>query len=155
MRELIRPVATALTIACFAASVAALSADIALAQAKPEAAQAAQQPQLKQIALSEKQVDGVLAAQKEMNPITDKLPDNAPPDAKVMTQLEAGSEAVVKSQIAMGEADKKMSAKDKKQALADLNTALKAPEPQVENKGNIDLIVKNYDKLNDALGADQ
>ena len=193
MRELIRPVATALTIACFAASFAALSADSALAQAKPEAAapaQAAQQPQLKQIALSEKQVDGVLAAQKEMNPITDKLPDNAPPDAKVMTQLEAiakkngfasfdeynnvvdnislvmggidpatkkyvGSEAVVKSQIAMVEADKKMSANDKKQALADLNTALKAPEPQVENKGNIDLIVKNYDKLNDALGADQ
>jgi len=190
MRELIRPVATALTIACFAASVAALSADSALAQAKPEAAQAAQQPQLKQIALSEKQVDGVLAAQKEMNPITDKLPDNAPPDAKLMTQLEAiakkngfasfdeynnvvdnislvmggidpatkkyvGSEAVVKSQIAMVEADKKMSANDKKQALADLNTALKAPEPQVENKGNIDLIVKNYDKLNDALGADQ
>ncbi len=190
MRELIRPVATALTIVCFAASVAALSADSALAQAKPEAAQAAQQPQLKQIALSEKQVDGVLAAQKEMNPITDKLPDNAPPDAKLMTQLEAiakkngfasfdeynnvvdnislvmggidpatkkyvGSEAVVKSQIAMVEADKKMSANDKKQALADLNTALKAPEPQVENKGNIDLIVKNYDKLNDALGADQ
>jgi hypothetical protein len=192
MREFIRPIATALTIACLASSFAALSTGGALAQAKDAApaAQPAQAPQLKQIALTENQVDGVLAAQKEMNPITDKLPDNAQPDAKVMAQLEGiakkngfagfddynnvidnitlvmggidpatkkyvGSEAVIKSQIAQVEADKKMSASDKKQALADLNTALKAPEPQVENKGNIDLIVKNYDKLNDVLGGDQ
>jgi len=196
MREFIRPIATALSIACLAASFAAFSADSALAQAKEQTkdaappAQAGQPPQLKQIALSDKQVNGVLAAQKEMNPITDKLPDNAQPDAKVMAQLEGiakkngfasfdeynnvidnitlvmggidpatkkyvGSEAVIKSQIAQVETDKKMSANDKKQALSDLNTALKAPEPQVENKGNIDLVVKNYDKLNDVLGADQ
>jgi hypothetical protein len=192
MRELIRPIVTALSIACLAASFAALSAGSALAQAKNAAppAQAGQPPQLKQIALTDKQVDGVLAAQKEMNPITDKLPDNAQPDAKVMAQLEGiakkhgfasfdeynnvidnvtlvmggidpatkkyvGSEAVIKSQIAQVEADKKMAANDKKQALSDLNTALKSPEPQVENKGNIDLVVKNYDKLNDVLGADQ
>ena len=191
MRELIRPFATALTIACCAASFAAFSTDSALAQAKDQApaAQAGQQ-QLKQVALTEKQIDGVIAAQKEMNPITDKLPDNAPPDAKVMSQLDGiakkngfpsfddysniidnislvmggidpqskkyvGSEAVIKSQITQVEADKKMPANDKKQALADLNAALKAPEPQVENKGNIDLVVKNYDKLNDVLGADQ
>jgi hypothetical protein len=195
MRELIRPFATALTIACCAASFAALSTDNALAQAKgqapaPAAAPAGQPLQLKQIVLTDKQVNGVIAAQKEMNPITDKLPDNAPPDAKVMAQLEGiakkngfasfddysnvvdnislvmggvdpqskkyvGSEAVIKSQITQVEADKKMSANDKKQALADLNAALKAPEPQVENKGNIDLVVKNYDKLNDVLGGDQ
>jgi hypothetical protein len=192
MRELIRPIVTALSIACLAASFAALSAGSALAQAKNAAppAQAGQPPQLKQIALTDKQVDGVLAAQKEMNPITDKLPENAQPDAKVMSQLEGiakkhgfasfdeynnvidnitlvmggvdpatkkyvGSEAVIKSQIAQVEADKKLSANDKKQALSDLNTALKSPEPQVENKGNIDLVVKNYDKLNDVLGADQ
>jgi hypothetical protein len=196
MRELIRPIATALTVACCAASFAAFSTDIAMAQAKEKnqapPAQAGQQqpPQLKQVALTEKQVDGVITAQKEINPITDKLPDNAPPDAKVMAQLEGiakkngfasfddysnivdnislvmggidpqtkkyvGSEAVIKSQITQVEADKKMSANDKKQALADLNAALKAPEPQVENKGNIDLVVKNYDKLNDVLGADQ
>ena len=192
MRELIRPIVTALSIACLGASFAALSAGNALAQAKDAAppAQAGQPPQLKQIALTDKQVDGVLAAQKEMNPITDKLPENAQPDAKVMSQLEGiakkhgfasfdeynnvidnitlvmggvdpatkkyvGSEAVIKSQIAQVEADKKMAANDKKQALSDLNTALKSPEPQVENKGNIDLVVKNYDKLNDVLGADQ
>src|SRR5215467_3142709 len=93
MRELIRPFATVLTIACCAASFAAFSTDNALAQAKgqapaPAAAPAGQPPQLKQIGLTEKQIDGVLAAQKEMNPITDKLPDNAQPDAKVMAQLE-------------------------------------------------------------------
>jgi len=90
MRELIRPIATALTIAASAASFAAFATDTALAQAKEQAApaQAGQPPQLKQIALTEKQIDGVLAAQKEMNPITDKLPDNAQPDAKVMAQLE-------------------------------------------------------------------
>jgi hypothetical protein len=193
MRELIRPFATALTIACCAASFAGLSSESALAQAKgqaPAAAPAGQPPELKQMALTDKQITGVITAQKEMNPITDKLPDNAPPDAKVMAQLEGiakkngfasfddysnvvdnislvmggidpqskkyvGSEAVIKSQITQVEADKKMSANDKKQALADLNAALKAPEPQVENKANIDLVVKNYDKLNDVLGGDQ
>jgi hypothetical protein len=66
-----------------------------------------------------------------------------------------GSEAVIKSQIAEVEADKKMSAKDKKEALADLNEELKAPQPPIENKGNIDLIAKYYDKLDDLLGQDQ
>jgi hypothetical protein len=47
-----------------------------------------------------------------------------------------------------------MPAKDKKQALADLNEALKAPAPPIENKGNIDLVGKYYDKLADALGND-
>jgi hypothetical protein len=71
------------------------------------------------------------------------------------TKKYVGSEAVIKSQIAQVEADKKMSAKDKKEALADLNEALKASEPPIENKGNIDLIAKYYDKLADLLGQDQ
>jgi hypothetical protein len=62
---------------------------------------------------------------------------------------------VIKSQIAQIQADKKISAKDKKQALADLNEALKAPKPPIENKGNIDLIAKYYNKLADLLGHDQ
>jgi len=53
------------------------------------------------------------------------------------------------------QADKKMAAKDKKDALADLNEALKQPQPAVQNKGNIDLVVKYYDKLSEALGDDQ
>ncbi len=40
------------------------------------------------------------------------------------TKKYVGSEAVIKAQIAQVQADKKMSAKDKKEALADLNQAL-------------------------------
>ncbi|MGA7997375.1 MAG: hypothetical protein WCA28_21070 [Bradyrhizobium sp.] len=196
MREFSRPAALALSIACLAVSIAAVSGGSALAQAKqqPAAGQAApspgQPPALKQMALTEKQIQGVLAAQKDMDAITAKLPENAAPDAKVTAQLDAvakkngfasydeyndvvdnislvlggfdpatkkyvGSEAVLKTQIAQVEADKKMSPKDKKEALADLNEALKAPAPAIENKGNIDLVGKYYDKLADALGGDE
>ena len=196
MREFIRPAVVALSVACLALSVAAMSTESALAQAKEQSAPAqaasppGQLPTLKQMALTDKQIQGVLAAQKDLDAITAKLPDNAPPDAKVTAQLDAvakkngfasydeyndvidnislvlggfdpatkkyvGSEAVIKAQIAEVEADKKMSAKDKKEALADLNEALKAPVPAIENKGNIDLVGKYYDKLADALGDDQ
>ena len=196
MREFIRPAAVALSVACLAVSIAVISTGGALAQAKqqPAPAQAApppgQPPALKQMALTDKQIEGVLAAQKDMDTITEKLPDNTPPDAKVTAQLDAvakkngfasydeyndvidnislvlggfdpatkkyvGTEAVIKAQIAQVQADKKMSAKDKKEALADLNEALKAPAPAIENKGNIELVGKYYDKLADALGDDQ
>jgi hypothetical protein len=195
MREFVRPVACAFGIACLAASIATMSTGSALAQAKqapPPAAQAAppQQPALKQIALTEKQIEGVLAAAKDMDAITAKLPEDAKPDPKVTAQLEGiakkngfagydeyndvvdnisivlggfdpatkkyvGSDAVIKVQIAQVQADKKMSAKDKKEALAELNDALKSPAPAIENKGNIDLVAKYYDKLADALGDDQ
>jgi hypothetical protein len=200
MRDFVRPVAAALSIACLAAAMAVLSTGSALAQAKqapakqmaPAAPQAAapQPPALKQIALTDKQIEGVLAAQKDMDAITAKLPENAKPDPKVTAQLDGvakkngfasyddyntvvdnvslvlggfdpatkkyvGSEVVIKAQIAQVQADKKMSAKDKKDALADLNAALKAPEPPIENKGNIDIVTKYYDKLAAALGDDQ
>ena len=48
-----------------------------------------------------------------------------------------------------------MSAKDKKEALDDLNQAAKAPEPAIQNKGNIDIVVKYYDKLAAIMGDDQ
>jgi hypothetical protein len=194
MREIVRHLATALSVACLAISLAALSGSDARAQAKQAPpAQAAppppqQQPQIKQIALTDKQVDSVLAATKEMDPITAKIPENAKPDPKIIAQLEAiakkngfvsygeynnvvdnislvlggfdpatkkyvGPETVIKSQIAQVQADKKMSAKDKKEALADLNEALKTPPPAIENKGNIDLVTKYYDKLAETLGA--
>jgi len=192
MREIIRPVLAALSVASLAVAMTALSNDGAFAQAKqqqmapPAAAQ--QEPQIKQIALTDKQVDSALAASKEMDPITAKIPENAKPDPKITAQLEAiakkngfagmddfnnvvdnislvlggfdpqtkkyvGPEAVLKAQIAQVQADKKMSAKDKKEALADLNEALKSPPPAVENKGNIDLVAKNYDKLMDEFGG--
>ena len=63
-----------------------------------------------------------------------------------------GLAAVTKAQIAEVQADKKMSAKDKKEALEELNQTLKQPEPTIDNKGNIDLVVKNYDKLEAVMG---
>jgi hypothetical protein len=195
MREFVRPVTAALSIACLAAAMVSVSTGSALAQAKPAQQMAPaqampQQPPLKQIALTEKQVEGVLAAAKDMDAITEKLPDNAKPDPKVTAQLEAvskkygfasydeynnvvdnismvlggfdpatkkyvGTEAVIKAQMAQIQADKKMSAKDKKDALADLAQALKAPEPPIQNKGNIDLVTKYYDKLAAIMGDDQ
>jgi hypothetical protein len=193
MREFVRPVASVLSLACLAVAIGIASCGGAWAQAKPAPAQQAAPPQppaLKQIALTDKQIEGVLAAQKEMDAITEKLPENAKPDPKIAAQLDAvakkngfasydeynnvvdnigvvlagfdpatkkyvGTEAVIKAQIAQVQADKKMPAKDKKAALADLDEALKSPAAPIENKGNIDLVAKYYDKLADALGDDQ
>lgn len=195
MPALLRPALTAFGVA-FLVSVATLaSSGAAFAQAKQQPAPAqqaapAQEPTLKQIALTDKQLDGVLAAQKDMDAITAKLPENTAPDAKVIAQLDGvakkhgfagyddynnvvdnislvlggfdpttkkyvGAEAVIKSQIAQVDADKKMPAKDKKEALDELNQALKTPAPAIENKANIDLVGKYYDKLVAALGDDQ
>ena len=197
MPALLRPALTALGVACLVSATSLVSSGAAFAQAKQQPAPAqqaapapAQAPALKQIALTDKQLDGVLAAQKDMDAITEKLPENTAPDAKVIAQLDGvakkhgfasyddynnvvdnislvlggfdpttkkyvGNNAVIKSQIAQVEADKKMPAKDKKEALDELNQALKSPAPAIENKGNIDLVGKYYDKLVAALGDDQ
>ena len=199
MRQLVRPLAAALGLA---AMMAVLSNSAVFAQAKqapkqapaPAAKQQAAPPPapapMKQIALTEKQIEGVLAASKDIDAITAKIPENAKPDPKVDAQLDAvakknvfasyaeyndvtdnismvlggfdpatkqyvGAEAVLKAQVAAVQADKKMPAKDKKRALDEMNAALKTPAPVIENKGNIDLVAKYYDKLADALGNDQ
>jgi len=196
----VRPLASVLSVACLALAISTVSGSDVLAQAKmapapkqqaaPPPPAAAQAPVLKQIALTEKQIESVLAAQKDVDAITDKIPENAKPDPKIDAQLDAavkkagfasydeyntvvdniglvlggfdpatkkyvGAETVMKAQLAQIQADKKMSAKDKKAALADLNEALKSPPPAIENKGNIDLVGKYYDKLADALGDGQ
>ena len=199
MRNFVRPVAAALGIAA-ALSVAATDSVFAQAKqqqmapaAKQQAApppQAEQPAPIKQIALTDKQIEGVLTAAKDMDAITAKLPEDAKPDTKVTAQLDdvakkngfasydeyndvvdnismvlagfdpttkkyVGTEAVIKAQIAQVQADKKINAKDKKEALADLNEAMKTPVPPIENKGNIDLVAKYYDKLADALGDEE
>jgi hypothetical protein len=192
MRKFVRPLAAILPIVCIVFG----SGGDGMAQTNPLAVPAqasppsAQSPALKQMALTDKQIEGVLAAQKEMDAITEKLPDDARPDPKVTAQLDAiakkngfasydeyndvidnislvlggidpatkkyiGPEAIIKAQIAEIQADNNMPANDKKQALADLNEALKAPSPPIENKGNIDVVMKYYDRLADALGDDQ
>jgi len=195
MPALLRPALAALGVACLLSAASLASSGTAFAQAKqpPAPSQAApaqqQAPVLKQIVLSDKQIDGVLAAQKDMDAVTAKLPENSVPDQKVIAQLDdvakkhgfaglddysnvvdnislviggfdpatkkyVGTDAVIKAQIAQVQADKKMNVKDKKEALDELNEALKTPAPAVENKGNIDLVAKYYDKLMAALGDD-
>jgi cell pole-organizing protein PopZ len=200
MPSTIRFAAAALTVAGLAFAFNTTSSQSVFAQAAKQqapakqAAPAAQAPAqeapqpLKQIALTDKQVSGVLAAQKDLDAITDKLPQDAPakPDPKITAQLDdvakkngfanygeyndvvenimmvlggfdpktkayVGPEAVIKQQIAAVNADKKIPAKDKKAALDELNGALKQPMPAVENKGNIDLVTKYYDKLTAAM----
>ena len=196
MREIFRPAAEALTAVCVTLAFAIASSGGALAQAKqapatqPPATQAAppQPAPQKQINLSDKQIEGVLASQKDLDAITEKLAEGAAdkPDPKIVAQLDevakkngfasydeyndvvemislvlggfdpqtkayVGPEAVIKGQIAAVQADKKMSAKDKKEALKELNQALKTPPPPVENKANIDVVGKYYDKLAAAL----
>lgn len=191
---------TMLGAACLALSVGygsdgALAQQPAKPQANKEAKQAAQpapqQPALKQIALTEQHINQLVAAQKEVDELTAKLPEGpkAKPDPKLTAQIEdtvkkhgfasfaeyndiadnvglvmsgvdpktkayVGPEAVIKAQIAELQADKKMPAKEKKAALAELNAALKSPGPAVENKANIDLVVANYDKLVGAQGGE-
>ena len=190
MREFVRLVPAALSVACLAAAIATAPAGEALAQATPAPQTApAPQPAVKQIALTDKQIEGVLAAQKDMDAITAKLADNATLDPRITAQLEdvtrkngfasydeysnvvdnisivlagfdpatkqyVGTDVVIKAQIAKVESDKKMSPNDRKEALAELNDALKSPV-LIENRGNIDLVAKYYDKLADALGDDQ
>jgi hypothetical protein len=195
MREIVRPVCVALSVVGLAVSLTALSNSTALAQAKQAPANQmapaqAAPPQIKQMALTDKQIESALAAAKEMDPITAKIPQDAKPDPKITAQLEAvakksgfasfdeynnvvdnislvlggfdpktrkyvGSDAVLKAQLAEVQADKKMSAKDKKDALAEINEALKYPAPAIENKGNIDLVAKYYDKLSEAFGDNE
>lgn len=201
MREIVRSVLAASSIACLAATLTVASSPGAFAQAKqapkqapaPAAKQQAAPPPapapMTQMALTEQHIEGVLAAEKDIDAITDKIPQNAKPDPKVDAQLDAvakkngfasyaeynavtdnismvlagfdpatkqyvGAEAVLKAQIAAVQADKKMPAKDKKRALDEMNAALKTPAPVIENKGNIDLVAKYYDKLADALRDD-
>ena len=160
---------------------------------QPPAAQpAAQPPQLEQIALTDKQVQGLLDSQHEIDAITSKLPDDdpsQPPDAQTMAQLDTvarkfgfanyaeygnvaanvdmlldgfdpktkkfiGIEASLKNQIAMVQADSKMPDKDKQDALDELNDSLKNA-PKIQFPANVDVVAKYYDKLNDALRAQE
>jgi len=175
MRAILPSFATALSLALMAAAFIAPSA---FAQAQ----QSDQEQAVKQVALTDQQIEHFIAAQKDIGAILQKVPQGAEqPDQKTMAALDAaakkygfadyaeydtvasniglvmagidpqtkkyiGPEAVLKQQIAEVEADKSMSAKDKKEELADLNAQLKAAQP-VTIPANIDLVTKYYDEL--------
>lgn len=95
MRATRRPIVVALSLGIFAALAAAMPLDAASAQAKQQPAPAPQgapppPPEIKQIALTEKQVESIITAQKDLDVITDKLPEGAAdkPDAKLLAQFE-------------------------------------------------------------------
>lgn len=171
--------------------------DRTLAQTnQPAATQAlpgSQADQLRQVTLTEKMIEGVLASQKEFDTLAEKAaPEGTAdkPDAKVAEQFNAvakkygfasydeysdaldtisvvlsgfdpktkkyvGVQAVIKQQIAAIQADKAIPAEDKKQVLDQLNDALKGPAPTIENKANIDLVEKYYDKISAAMQEDE
>jgi hypothetical protein len=183
VRKLIRPFAAAVCIACLAVSNFTISNHRAMAQGQPAP------PAVKQMALTKKQIEGVIAAQKEMDEINEQQSEKAKPYLIVAAQLESvaknngfasydeyinvvdnisivlagfdpttkkfiGSEALIRSQIAQVQADKNLPAKDREEALDELNNALKASAPPVENKDNIDLVAEYYDRLAEAMGND-
>ena len=69
------------------------------------------------------------------------------------TKQYIGPEAVIKKQIAQVEADKQISAKDKKDTVDQLTAALPTI-PKVQFPGNVDVVVKNYDRLNETMPQD-
>lgn len=154
-----------------------VSTGVAFAQAGEDGA-----PAPKQITLTQKMIDGLLAAQPQMDDAQKKMTSDKP-DPKTEAQMAGivknngfasldeygaavdtvgevlggidpdtktyvGEAALLKKQIAQLKADKSIPAKDKAEALMQMNDALKnagsAPTPP---KANIDLVVKNYDKL--------
>ena len=99
MRDLVRSTVFAIAVAGLTLSAAALPTGNAFAQAKrapvpAEATPPADAP-MKQVALTEKQIQGVLAAQKDMAALDDKGADspNMESDGKVVAELEASEAA--------------------------------------------------------------
>ncbi len=88
MRAILYPVVTALSIGCLAAPLAVITTDSALAQAKQqpapkqapakEAAPAPAPPEAKQIALTDKQIESVLASQKDFDALGSQQPADKP-----------------------------------------------------------------------------
>jgi hypothetical protein len=85
MRKLIRSLAAVVYIACLEVAICAISADSATAQER------AASPAVKQMALTKKQIEGVIAAQKEMDEINEKVSEKPKPYLIVAEQLESAA----------------------------------------------------------------
>jgi hypothetical protein len=84
MRKMIRPLAAAVCITCLTVSNFLMTTDNAMAQDQ------AATP-VKQMALTKKQIEGVLAAQKEMDEINEKVSERPKPYLIVAEQLESSA----------------------------------------------------------------
>ena len=69
------------------------------------------------------------------------------------TKTYVGPEAVIDKQIAEVQADKQISAKDKKDTVDQLK-ASKTTIAKLQYPGNIDIVVKTFDRLNAAMPQD-
>jgi hypothetical protein len=182
----VRPIAAALGLACMTLLTVPLATGGAFAQTN-QAEPSQEAP--KQIALTEKMIDSMLAAKTDIDAIVNKLPQGAQPSPKVMAQLDSaakkhgfanyaeyddvggnismvmegfdpqtkkyvGQDVVIKQEIAQVQADKKMPANDKKQALSQLNDELKSVTP-LQFPANVDVVAKYYDKLSEAMSGNQ
>ena len=82
---LIRSLEAAVCIACLAVASCVMSADSAAAQGQ------ATSPAVKQIALTKTQIEGVIAAQKEMDEINEKVSEKPRPYLIVAEQFESAA----------------------------------------------------------------
>jgi len=197
-RDLIAPVepcarAMALGFACLVLAAIVASGVIdkpahAQQQAVPLLAQSL--PPVKQMALTEKQIQGMIAASKDVRAIIDNAHEGIDKlTAKTVSLLDAaarknglasyqeyedvsnnvglvfggydevtrkyvGKTALIKLRIARVQADKKMSAEGKKEALEGLSDDLQLPLPLVENRNNIALVLKFADRLSAVMDGD-
>lgn len=143
----------------------------------------AQSP-VKQLKLSEKQIEAFIAAHKDMGAIAEKMQSDKPEPA-IQSQLEsvakkygfkdfndyddvaanialvmAGMDpqtkaftdppTAIKREIDEVTADKSIPEKEKKQALEELNEAMKLAQP-IQYPDNIELVKKYYDRLEPLL----
>jgi hypothetical protein len=71
-----------------------------------------------------------------------------------VTRKYVGRDGLIKLRISRVKADKKISAESRKEKLTDLNDQLQFALPEVQYKGNIDLVAKYYDQLLDTARGD-
>ena len=70
------------------------------------------------------------------------------------TKKYVGPDVVIKKQIAQVQADKTMPPKEKKETLDELNAAIGPATSAKPSTGNIDLVTRNFDKLNESMKGD-
>ena len=136
---------------------------------------AAAQAPVKQIRLTEKQVQGFIAAQKDMAAVVEKMQAELETISKkhgfkdfaeyddvannimmVMggidpqTKQYIDPQTAIKKEMAEVKADKTLPEKDKQDLLKELEEALKTAQP-IQFPSNVELVKKYYDKIDAAL----